>query len=82
MERVLEGLRETAEARRGISIVLHDIRPTGADAHTGTHAHAHTTREELEQILKTLNETGYAYETFEKVCKYGADPFDKPDGLV
>jgi peptidoglycan/xylan/chitin deacetylase (PgdA/CDA1 family) len=82
MERVLEGLRETAEARRGISIVLHDIRPTGADAHTGTHAHAHITREELEQILKTLNETGYAYETFEKVCKYGADPFDKPDGLV
>ena len=82
MERVLEGLRETAEAQKGISIVFHDIRPTGAGAHAGTHADAHITREELEQVLKTLNEVGYTYETFEKVCKYGSDPFDKPDGLV
>ena len=82
MQRVLDGLRDTAEAHKGISIVLHDIRPAGAGAHAGTHAHAHLTREELEQVLKTLNEAGYAYETFEKVCKYGSDPFDKPDGLV
>lgn len=82
IKRVLDGLRETAEADRGISIVLHDIRPTGAPAHTGTHADAHTTRGELEQILKTLKESAYTYETFETVCKYGADPFDKPDGLV
>lgn len=82
LQRVLEGLRETAEAQRGISIVFHDIRPVDARAHMGTHAEAYVTREELEQVLKTLNEVGYAYETFETLCKYGADIFDKPDGLV
>jgi len=82
LNRVLQGLRETAKALKGISIVFHDIRPIDTTAHTGTHAHGHITHEELEQVLKTLNEAGYTYETFETLCKYGADIFDKPDGLV
>jgi uncharacterized RmlC-like cupin family protein len=82
LNRVLQGLRETAKALKGISIIFHDIRPIDTAAHTGTHAHGHITHEELEQVLKTLNEAGYTYETFETLCKYGADIFDKPDGLV
>lgn len=82
MEAVMTKLRESAEANHGISIVLHDVRPTGAPPHTGTYARAHITHGELEQILNALKENGYSYETFERVCKYGSDPFDKPDGLV
>lgn len=82
MQKVLDDIKDTAEANKGISIVFHDVRPTGAPAHAGTHAQAHITQEELELILKTLKEEGYAYETFEKVCNYGLDPFDKPDGLM
>lgn len=75
---VLEGLRATAEAQRGISIVFHDIRPTGARAHTGTHARGHITQEELSAVLKTLNGCGYAYETFKNRCHEA----DKPDSLA
>lgn len=82
MQKVLDDIKDTAEANKGISIVFHDVRLTGAPAHAGTHAQAHITQEELELILKTLKEEGYAYETFEKVCNYGLDPFDKPDGLM
>ena len=62
--------------------MFHDVRLAGAQAHAGTHGHEYITPEELEQILKKLNEVGFGYETFEKICKYGADPFDKPDALV
>lgn len=82
MKHVLNALKETAEANKGISIVFHDIRLAGTPAHAGTHAQGYITPNELSQVLKTLNDSGYTYETFEKVCKYGADPFDKPDGLV
>ena len=79
MDGVLKGLRETAKMEKGISIVLHDIRYAGEQAHAGTHARAHVSRMELEEILKTLKEAKYSYETFENVCKYGSDDFDKPN---
>ena len=82
LREVLNELQATADAKKGISIVFHDVRLAGAQAHAGTHGHEYITPEELEQILKKLNEVGFGYETFEKICKYGADPFDKPDALV
>jgi peptidoglycan/xylan/chitin deacetylase (PgdA/CDA1 family) len=82
IQQVLNGLQSTADAKKGIIIVFHDVRLAGAQAHEGTHGHEYITPEELEQILKKLNEVGFGYETFEKICKYGADPFDKPDALV
>lgn len=77
---VLRGLGETTD--RGISIVFHDIRPTGAQAHTGTHAREFIAPQELGAVLKALNTNGYAFETFAEICKYGVDPFDKPESLV
>jgi peptidoglycan/xylan/chitin deacetylase (PgdA/CDA1 family) len=82
LQGVLDGLKETAEMRRGISIIFHDIRPTGAQAHAGTHADAFVTPQELEAVLKALRAEGYAYETFAKACQYGDDPVDKPDSIV
>lgn len=79
---VLTGLADTAKAMKGISLVMHDIRVRGdAPAHAGTHARLYVTRDELNEILKTLNESGFKYETFENVCEYGVDPFDKPEAL-
>jgi hypothetical protein len=75
---VLEGLRATAEAQRGISIVFHDIRPVGARAHTGTHARGHITQEELVAVLKTLNYCGYSYETFQERCREAEKPNSLP----
>ena len=80
LQGVLRGLADTTD--RGISIVFHDIRPTGARAHAGTHAQEYVTAKELGAVLKALNTNGYAYETFAKICKYGVDPFDKPESLV
>lgn len=77
---VLRGLEETKD--RGISIVFHDVRPTGARAHAGTHAGEFIAPKELDAVLKALKTNGYAYETFAKICKYDANPFDKPDSLV
>lgn len=82
MNRVLEGLRNMAKEDKGISIVFHDVRPAGTGAHTGTHARAHVTPDELEQILKAIQQNGYAYETFEHTCKYRGVSFDKPDSLL
>lgn len=77
---VLRGLGETTD--RGISIVFHDIRPTGTRAHAGTHADEFVAPQELGAVLKALNTNGYAFETFAEICKYGVDPFDKPESLV
>lgn len=82
MGRVLKGLKKNAIEERGISIVFHDVRSAGTGAHAGTHARAHTTPEELEQVLKAIQQYGYVYETFEHACKYGTDSFDKPDSLL
>lgn len=80
---VLTGLADTAKAKKGISLVMHDIRARGdAPAHAGTQARLYVTRAELNDILKTLNASGFKYETFEDVCEYGKDLFDKPEVLM
>ena len=82
LQGVLAGLADTAKAMKGISLVMHDIRPhADAPAHAGTHARLYVVREELSEILKTIKSTGFQYQTFEDVCEYGVDPFDKPEAL-
>jgi hypothetical protein len=80
---VLTGLAETAKANKGISFVMHDIRTRGdSPAHAGTQARLYVTQMELKEILATLNTSGFKYETFEEICEYGKDLFDKPEVLL
>jgi len=82
MDEVIRGLRESAKDEKGISIVFHDVRYAGERAHAGTHAGAHVSRIELEEVLEAIKNFGFKYETFESACKYGGDSFDKPNTLL
>jgi len=73
----LNGAIETIRAgvEEGVSpvIIFHDVRPMGAPAHTGTHARAHVTPEELDTVLEAITDSGYSYETFDGLCESSPD---------
>lgn len=76
IDSVLQEFEDSAKEGKAVIIVLHDIRANNSPAHAGTHAREHVTQDELEAILKSLNDSGYYYETYQDGCKYQSEYFD------
>jgi len=77
----VRGITERLKAGYGISIVVHDIRfpENGKSAGSRASENAYLTGSEFFTILDAINAVnGVQYQTFEKVCEIGKDPFDKP----
>lgn len=70
---VVETIRSGVEEGVSPVIIFHDVRPVGAPTHTGTHARAHVTPEELDTVLCAITDSGYAYETFDGLCETPPD---------
>jgi hypothetical protein len=80
----IRGITERLKAGYGISIVIHDIRPSDGRKSEGSRAstNAYLTPEEFVTILEAIRGVGNVqYQTFADVCKQGKDSFDKPSAL-
>lgn len=73
---VVEKIRAGVEEGVSPVIIFHDVRPVGAPAHTGTHARAHVTPDELDTVLGAITDSGYSYETFDGFCEAPPDTDD------
>jgi len=70
---VVETIRSGVEEGVNPVIIFHDVRRERMRTHTGTHARAHVTPEELDTVLEAITDSGYAYETFDGLCETPPD---------